>query len=695
MSTNEQVQTLIKGIPDWNETINQNNTILATAIDSNSNKIGTLTGNGLTETDLATAIKNDRTQLSEITNKQGDITQLNTTDKSSVVNAIKEVKSQANINQSNIVTNTANIATHTSQISSLASGAPKAVSLVTNMTDTTKNYVYTGSESGYTAGNWYYYNGSAWASGGMYQSTGIANDEIDKAMLQSESVLSTKLDSDFTALFENTGNMFDKAATTSGYYYGNAGTKTSATNYYYSSAIPVMPLSQIQLKYYSELYGSDGIILDKNKNFLKSIASCDGYTKDTTNRFIYFTVPSNGYYIITNIFSIDNLPVHYVYLYDLSNIFKGRELPKYKLKGNYVEQAIKDNNTNYRYISDELVATNNLFDYNSRVDGQYCNGGTVTTYNGLSYIKIPVKRNTSYVTPTDESWLSVGSVFDSSGNYIYNTVSKISDDGTKRIFKIRNSDDVSYMLLNFSTSKALGYIIAEGTTLPSTYLPKKTINKNDKLYNKIALFSGDSVCYGANWRTNAIKLTPQDNTGWGAIIKENNPFATCYGYGIGGTCIAKISGRTDSILERLSVMESNADYIIFQGGVNDVWNSVPLGTMTDAWVFDATLDETTFSGALESLFKQALLKWKGKKIGFITTHNIATAGSLGNYMTRAKAICEKWGIPCLDLFYNIGTCVSLPDINALYMQNGDYTHPNEAFYRAYYAPKIEAWMRSM
>jgi hypothetical protein len=36
------------------------------------------------------------------------------------------------------------------------------------MTDTSKLYVYTGSESGYTAGHWYYYNGSAWTDGGLY-----------------------------------------------------------------------------------------------------------------------------------------------------------------------------------------------------------------------------------------------------------------------------------------------------------------------------------------------------------------------------------------------------------------------------------------------------------------------------------------------------------------------------------------------
>ena len=54
-----------------------------------------------------------------------------------------------------------------------AIATPKAVTLAAQMTDVSKIYVYTGAEGGYTNGNWYYHNGSAWVSGGVYQSTGI------------------------------------------------------------------------------------------------------------------------------------------------------------------------------------------------------------------------------------------------------------------------------------------------------------------------------------------------------------------------------------------------------------------------------------------------------------------------------------------------------------------------------------------
>lgn len=49
-----------------------------------------------------------------------------------------------------------------------ATGAPATASTVAEMTDTSKIYIYTGNEPGYTAGNWYYWDGTAWVSGGAY-----------------------------------------------------------------------------------------------------------------------------------------------------------------------------------------------------------------------------------------------------------------------------------------------------------------------------------------------------------------------------------------------------------------------------------------------------------------------------------------------------------------------------------------------
>lgn len=62
-------------------------------------------------------------------------------------------------------------------------GAPYIATTAAGMTDKTRVYVYQGSESGYTNGNWYYWNGSAWTSGGTYNSAAV---NTDKTLTQSD-----------------------------------------------------------------------------------------------------------------------------------------------------------------------------------------------------------------------------------------------------------------------------------------------------------------------------------------------------------------------------------------------------------------------------------------------------------------------------------------------------------------------------
>lgn len=59
-----------------------------------------------------------------------------------------------------------------SQISSLANGSPLVASSTSEMTDTTKVYVNT------TDGKWYYYDGSGWEIGGIYQATEIPDNSV-------------------------------------------------------------------------------------------------------------------------------------------------------------------------------------------------------------------------------------------------------------------------------------------------------------------------------------------------------------------------------------------------------------------------------------------------------------------------------------------------------------------------------------
>lgn len=68
-------------------------------------------------------------------------------------------------NELNNKANNSSIVNLQNQISSLASGSPLVASSTSDMTDTNRIYVNT------TDGHWYWYNGSSWIDGGIYQAT--------------------------------------------------------------------------------------------------------------------------------------------------------------------------------------------------------------------------------------------------------------------------------------------------------------------------------------------------------------------------------------------------------------------------------------------------------------------------------------------------------------------------------------------
>ena len=91
-----------------------------------------------------------------------------------------------------------------SELSALYSG-PLVASTASAMVDHTRVYVYTGSESGYTNGNWYYWNGSAWTSGGVYNAVAVQTDTT-------LSIAGTAADSAATGIIKNQIDQIESGA---------------------------------------------------------------------------------------------------------------------------------------------------------------------------------------------------------------------------------------------------------------------------------------------------------------------------------------------------------------------------------------------------------------------------------------------------------------------------------------------------
>lgn len=124
-----------------------------------------------------------------------------------------------------------------------AVGGPYVASTVSQMTDHSKVYVYTGSQTGYTAGHWYYWNGSAWTDGGVYQAAAV---ETDKTLTVADMAADAKATGDAVAELKNDLNPFYTETDltsdfTQGAYY-NLGGGVGAT-------VPVSPSANVSYSY--------------------------------------------------------------------------------------------------------------------------------------------------------------------------------------------------------------------------------------------------------------------------------------------------------------------------------------------------------------------------------------------------------------------------------------------------------------
>ena len=130
-------------------------------------------------------------------------------------------------------------------------GYPFTAATAAAMTDTAKIYVYTGSETGYTNGNWYYWNGTAWVSGGVYNATAL---ETDKTLTVSEAAADAQV----------TGFVRDQLS-----------------EYRFDNIINTRPLpSEWEIGYY---LGNEGILPNANYCYTKNYINVDGFSKIVGN----------------------------------------------------------------------------------------------------------------------------------------------------------------------------------------------------------------------------------------------------------------------------------------------------------------------------------------------------------------------------------------------------------------------------
>lgn len=549
-------------------------------------------------------------------------------------------------------------------VSSLASGSPKGVyATVSALTSA----IPAGDSNIYVVvadGKWYYWNGlGAWVAGGIYQSTGIAPNSV------------TYRETNFLEL---SSNLLNLTTVDYGQFLNTNGTISVNSTYDTSDFIPVS-------------VGNYTISTCRRIAIYNSSKVFSSYTEVNPAIPKTITIAADGYIKVS-------FPIAYT---NTSIVASGSVLPDYYAYGKYVtkdefvlkNKSVTPKNTNF------LKDSKNLFNPVTRSLGMQLTVSTGVLAANAGYDTsdyIPVKAGTYSI-----SKCRMIVVYNSSKTYVvgYNvnpqaktTITVAADGYIKATFAL--AEVATAMVEAGSTNTAFvpygvytleDNVVIEGNSLTVELQAK--INTANSLYGKTGLFLGDSICYG------------EASSGGYATILENNNNMININAGISGSTIAKRVGETDSILETAIASTATADYIILSGGVNDSNSGqVPLGTLSEGYT--AELDEYTFYGAMESLLKTSILKWTGKKIGFLMCHNMNTRPLLEQYYEAVEICCKKWSIPYLDLFHMSGMNTNIEEIRNLYTLDtgggiGNGTHPNLNGYTIYYVPKIEAWMKSL
>lgn len=274
--------------------------------------------------------------------------------------------------------------------------------------------------------------------------------------------------------------------------------------------------------------------------------------------------------------------------------------------------------------------------------------------------------------------------YDHNKKYVTNSYSDAGDNEIDE-FTVPNNSKIAYCVVNFRYEKTDIFMVTVNADYPSDFVPFYRIEYlNDILEKTIKgtiLFSGDSICYGAGY-----------SGGYPAIIKKRNPLANVVNYGVSGTTIAKRSGRSDSILERVDSMQDSADFVILEGGINDAWTpEIELGSFSKNGnvATSTTFDEFEFSGALETLFHKVYQKYPSAHIMFVIV-SVSDNYNTYEYLNRAKEICEKWRVTPIDIRES-GLNLMIKECLTLYGANGtDGTHPGKLGYEKFFVPMIEA-----
>ena len=214
------------------------------------------------------------------------------------------------------------------------------------------------------------------------------------------------------------------------------------------------------------------------------------------------------------------------------------------------------------------------------------------------------------------------------------------------------------------------------------------------LVGRRALFAGDSICEAiCEVHVPALNYTAgwAGRIGWKHRLRWMNR-------GRSGATFSNVWGGGNTIRRQLDGLEGHTfDLILANGGINDGMGRAPAGKIAPGSPEEYNGEaETfaTFAGSLEHFFWTCRRRFPEAKVGYIITYRVPPkvwddcGTEFEKFIPLAKRICEKWGVPYVDLWNNAEiTAQTRPGERLAF---GDGLHANDLGYDII-TPYIEAF----
>ena len=532
------------------------------------------------------------------------------------------------------------------ELQAVASGSPKGSYATLAALQTAKPSGDTGIYVVAADGKWYYWSGSAWTAGGVYQATAIGDGTVTY---------------DKTA-FGLARNVITPAITQNGYYYTNEGVKTANAGLKWAK-IPVSPGQLIIV--YGDFTGLSqvGIYVTPAGEYVSSAGYANNkYAMSSNSMVRCFVAHAQAGFLCLNMF----VGRDYVYTPVATDLLR---------TGNSIDG---------KHLSAEVITADsepiigNLLPLGRHVPGLYYRNSVSGFYVNASlacYPPIDVSNCSSIICEqfTSAGGLSTfGSFFDSSWNYL--SEAAVSSTDTHGTFSVPSS--------------AKWYIPALLTAQVNVARMYRIKAQYERRIARSAIYpplDGEGQFTGKLWVSYGDSITQQETWQPHVVAKYG---MTHINLGIGSTKMAGAATNAMHQQPRIDqIIAANPDFVTILGGANDICDAaITIGTVEEFGKALANKDTMTFLGAYSKLV-ETLLTWKPTLriiiLGTTWAHGdgvlVRPAESTLTYTDFSEAsqrVAAYYGLPFVDLHGWSGFNAFTMGVDPHNIYSNDQIHPN-------------------